>query len=36
MIYLRSFIGSNELNVITSSEAKFKLRDNDRGMIELK
>lgn len=32
---MRSFIGSSELNVIMSSEARFKFRDNDRGMIEL-
>lgn len=35
-IYFRSFIGSSELSVIMSSEAKFKFKDNDRGMIELK
>lgn len=33
---MRSFIGSSELNVIMSSDAKFKFNDNDRGMIELK
>lgn len=36
IIYLRSFIGSSELNVIISSDARFKLSDNDRGMMELK
>lgn len=34
--YLRSFIGSSELNVIISRDAKFKFSDNDRGMMELK